>query len=227
MHADQASVSIQGANLTPFKLPQLILITDTARYAGETFFDAVEQGLLGGADAVLVREKQLTSAKLLALASRLRHMTHARHARLIIHSQADVATAVDADGVHLASADVHAVASVRQWLNDPRKTVSVSCHNADELAQAAVCGADFALLSPVFATASHPGKAHLGVAVFHQLVAAAALPVIALGGIDADNCERLQTTNVAVISAILGAADPASVAQRLRAAGKNSRENAD
>jgi len=211
----------------PNRVPQLTLITDTTRFSGESFFSAVQQALLGGVDAVLVREKQLTSAKLLALASRLRQMTHDAHARLIIHSQADIACAVDADGVHLASADISAVASVRQWLADANKTVSVSCHNAGELVQAAACGADFALLSPFFATTSHPGEAHLGVAMFHQLAADAVLPVIALGGIDAGNYESLQATSVAVISAILGADDPCSVAHRLRVAGKNSRENAD
>ncbi len=206
-----ASVSHNVLN----RVPPLTLITDTTRYAGDAFFNAVQQGLLGGVDAVLVREKQLTSAKLLALASRLRQMTAIHHARLFIHSQADVATAVGADGVHLASADIHSVAAVRQWLNDPSKTVSVSCHNADELERAAACGADFALLSPVFPTASHPGAAHLGAELFQQLEAKAALPVIALGGIDTNNCHALQGRSMAVISALLGAADVTLTAKQL------------
>jgi len=200
------------------KLPQLTLITDTTRYAGESFFDAVQQALLGGVDAVLVREKQLTSSKLLALASRLRHMTHASHTRLFIHSQADVAIAVDADGVHLASADIHNIATVRQWLNDPIKTVSASCHNADELGQATACGADFALLSPVFPTPTHPGAPPLGAEQFQRLASHAALPVIALGGIDVENCKVLQGQNIAVISALLGAADAGQAARELYAA---------
>lgn len=199
------------------KPPKLTLITDTTRYAGEAFFNAVQQALLGGVDAVLIREKQLTSAKLLALASRLRQMTHASHARLFIHSQVDIAAAVDADGVHLASADIHSIADVRQWLNDPFKTVSTSCHNTDELQQAAACGADFALLSPVFPTASHPGAPYLGVDEFHQLASATALPVVALGGIDVDSCKTLRGQSLAVISALLGATDSTLVARQLLA----------
>jgi len=198
-------------------LPQLTLITDTRRYAGETFFDAVQQALLGGVGAVLVREKQMTSAKLLAFASRLRHITHAFDARLFIHSQADIAAAVDADGVHLASADIHSITTVRQWLNDPLKTVSVSCHNADELQQATVYGADFALLSPVFPTPTHPGAAHLGAEKFQQMAMQAALPVIALGGINLDNCKALQGYNMAVISALLETEDVVRVAKGLYA----------
>ena len=196
-------------------VPQLILITDTTRFSGESFFSAVQQALLGGVDTVLIREKHLTSAKLLALASRLRQMTQDANARLIIHTQADIACAVDADGIHLSSTDIAAVASIRQWMNDPGKTVSVSCHNAEELQQAYVYGADFALLSPVFPTASHPGAAHLGVEVFEKLASKAALPVLALGGIDTNNCHRLEGHGMAAISALLDAKNPELAAQRL------------
>jgi len=199
-------------------VPALTLITATDRYPGEAFFDAVKLALSAGVDAVLIREKQLTSARLLALASRLRQMTYDYQARLIIHSQADIALAVDADGVHLASADIRSVPDVRRWLADAGKTVSVSCHNAGELQLAAESGADYATLSPVFATKSHPGAPHLGVDAFHALASAALLPVIALGGIGAENCKQLQAAGIAVIGAILDAEDPRLAVQRLRAA---------
>jgi len=195
--------------------PRLTLITDTTHYAEDSFFDVVQHALQGGVEAVLVREKQLTSAKLLALASRLRDMTHATHARLIIHTQADIAGAVDADGVHLSSVDIASTAAVRQWLNDPLKSVSVSCHNAEELDQADACRADFALLSPVFPTRSHPGAPHLGIEQFQQLASAAALPVVALGGIDTNNFHLLRGRAIAVISALLGAEKPACSARQL------------
>jgi len=195
--------------------PRLTLITDTARLSNEAFFDAVEQALDGGVDAVLVREKALTSAKLLALASRLRVITQAFQARLIIHSQADIAAAVDADGVHLASKDVDSIAVVRQWLMAADKTVSVSCHNADELKAAQAGGADYAMRSPLFPTMSHPGAAHLGLEMFDALVAGTALPVVALGGIAVDACAPLQGRRLAVIGSILDANDPRQAARHL------------
>ncbi|MDQ6999617.1 MAG: thiamine phosphate synthase [Mariprofundus sp.] len=204
----------------PNRVPQLTLITDTTRFSGESFFSAVQQALLGGVDAVLVREKQLTSAKLLALASRLRQMTHDARARLIIHSQVDVACAVDADGIHLASAEIQSIPAVRQWLADTNKTVSVSCHNSGELIQASELDADYAMLSPVFATASHPGAVPLGLEAFRALASAATLPVIALGGIGTDSCKLLQGMKLAVIGAVLGAEDPCWVAQQLLAASR-------
>lgn len=195
--------------------PLLTLITDTGCCSGEPFFTACDQALANGVDAILVREKELTSAKLLALASRLRHITRAHQARLIIHTQADIAHAVDADGVHVASSDMNTIPAIRSWLNNPEMSLSASCHNAEELAQAQQMGADFAMLAPVFPTRSHPGAPSLGVAAFQRLVAQAGIPVIALGGITTGNCQQLASKHLAVISAILAADNPGQAAQLL------------
>jgi len=217
---------IQDCSPHSSRVPALTLITDTSRFSGESFFDNVEQALCGGLEAVLLREKMLTSAKLLALASRLRQITRDRNARLIIHSQADIAAAVGADGVHLASADISTIAGVRQWLGEPEMTVSVSCHDAGELALAYKMGADFAMLSPIFPTNSHPGAPHLGMERFDELVSGAKLPIIALGGITLDNCAVLQGRALAVIGAILSADDSKYAAEQLfKAASSRIRES--
>jgi len=196
--------------------PSLLLITDHTRYPGEAFFASVEDALKGGVDAVLVREKQMDSARLLAFCARLRSLTRVHDARLLVHTQADVALAVGADGVHLASPDIGELSSMRRWLKDAQISLSASCHDADELQAACDGGADFALLSPVFATRSHPGAAHLGVAAFRVLAEHAALPVVALGGIVPANRGQLAGHPVAVISALLGAEDVEQAARGLR-----------
>jgi thiamine-phosphate diphosphorylase len=197
------------------KPPSLTLITDTGRYSGEPFFDACDQALANGADAILIREKELTSAKLLAFASRLSDITRKHQARLIIHTQADIARAVDADGVHVACADITTIPAIRRWLNTPEMSISASCHNAEELAQAHHAGADFVLLAPVFITRSHPGTPGFGVEAFRTLAAQASIPVIALGGITTENCQDLARYSLAVISAILGAESPGQAARIL------------
>ncbi|MDQ6972397.1 MAG: thiamine phosphate synthase [Mariprofundaceae bacterium] len=197
-------------------IPELLLISDHARFEGEVFFNAVEAALKGGADAVLAREKQMDSARLLAFCARLRRLTRKYDARLLVHTQADVARAVGADGVHLASSDLAEIPAMRRWLDDAGMTISASCHNAAELHFAADGGADFALLSPVFPTASHPGAPHLGAARFMELARDCLLPVLALGGINVDNRAELIGFPVAVIGALLGADDAEKTAQRLR-----------
>ncbi|TLS77313.1 thiamine phosphate synthase [Mariprofundus erugo] len=196
--------------------PVLTQITDSSRYHGEPFFEALEQMLAAGVDAVLLREKALDSARLLALAARLRVMTRACGARLIIHTQADIAEAVDADGVHLAGTAIASVPAVRGWLADRSKTVSVSCHHEEDLHLAADAGADYALLSPVFPTASHPGAPCLGVTEFHRMAMQAPLPVVALGGMTPEHASELNWPHVAVISGLLSADDPAMATRRMR-----------
>ncbi|MFQ5519700.1 MAG: thiamine phosphate synthase, partial [Mariprofundus sp.] len=170
----------------------------------------------------LVREKEMDSARLLAFSARLREVTGTAGARLIIHSQADIALAVDADGVHLSSREIHSISDVRRWLADPAKTVSVSCHNAEELQQASKYGADYAMLSPLFPTKSHPGAAHLGVEKFHKLVSSVDFPVIALGGITTENCQSMSGTPLAVISALLAAEHPQTVALNMLSAARGN-----
>jgi 8-oxo-dGTP diphosphatase len=58
-----------------------------------------------------------------------------------------------------------------------------SCHNTDELAQAAELGLDFVLLSPVMRTLSHPETVPLGWQQFFHMVGGYSLPVYALGGL--------------------------------------------
>jgi len=198
-------------------VPELVLITDSSRMERERFFTAVEAALCGGVDAVLVREKQMDSARLLAFCSRLRAMTMAHDALLIVHSQADVARAVGADGVHVAAVHMVEILTMRKWINRADIMISVSCHDADELEEAGKCGADFALLSPVFPTASHPGVPHLGAKRFRALAEASPLPVAALGGITPENRAELTGYGVAVISAVLDADDSELVARGLSA----------
>ena len=195
--------------------PSLVLITDSRRLESDRFLAQVEASLRGGVDAVLVREKQMDSARLLALASRLRLLARDHGARLLVHTQADIAVAVDADGVHVAAADIRELPGMRRWLSALPMSLSASCHSAAELAAAAAAGADFALLSPVFPTASHPDAPHLGIERFRSLAAGAALPVLALGGITVANRAQLADYGVAVIGGLLDATDAEASARVL------------
>jgi 8-oxo-dGTP diphosphatase len=103
------------------------------------------------------------------------------------------------DGIHLNS---------RQLLKTKRRPagdiVSASCHNRQELERAQSIGADFAVLSPVQKTRSHPDAQPLGWRAFQQLVDHINMPVYALGGVAADDIEQAWNSGgqgVAAISA--------------------------
>jgi len=197
------------------EVPNLILITDSQRLPKDRFLDVLGAALSGGVDAVLVREKQMDSARLLAFASQLRELTHSHKAKLIIHTQADIAKAIEADGVHLSSIEMNQIPTIREWLKRDEMTLSTSCHNELELEFAHRFGADFVFLSPVFSTQSHPDEEPLGITRFRELAADPPLPVIALGGITSKNRQQLEGMPVAVISAILNADDPHTEAKKL------------
>jgi 8-oxo-dGTP diphosphatase len=97
----------------------------------------------------------------------------------------ELAQELGADGVHLSSAQLVKLPQ--------RPTVdwcSASCHSAEELLLAENLGCDFALLSPVLPTRSHPGALHLGWDRFSAMAKGSTIPVYALGGM---SHEHMQT----------------------------------
>ena len=197
------------------KLPELTFITPSHIADTNTFFQSLESALAGGVGQVIVREKNMDSARLLAFSSQVRELTRAYQAKLIIHSHADIAQAIDADGVHLASHDMREAPAIRNWLQHQTLTISISCHDLNQLQQAHQLGADFAMLSPVFPTQSHPNAPTLGAQKFHAIAQQSPMPVIALGGINPENRKQLTDIPIAVIRSISEAENPQSTAQAL------------
>ncbi|MBX3027307.1 thiamine phosphate synthase [bacterium] len=199
----------------------LYLVTDRMQTRGRPLLDVVTAALRGCVGAVQVRERDLATRPLLALATALRGATRAAGAALLINDRVDVALACDADGVHLPGHSF-AVAEARALLG-PRRLIGVSTHHPDEIAAAAAAGADFAVFGPIFAT---PSKAAFGPPLGLAALAAArgaapALPLLAIGGVDATNAAAVRAAGadgIAVIRALLAADDPAAAAAALRAA---------
>ena len=86
-------------------------------------------------------------------------------------------------------------------------TLTVAAHDRSGLRRAAKLGAEAALLSPLFATRSHPGSKPLGLRAFRRLARGANLPIIALGGIDRTSVLQLTKAPITGIAAI-GALSP-------------------
>jgi len=193
----------------------LTLITQSTRIPEARFFTCLEAALQAGLPQVLVREPAMDSARLLAFAARIGAMCRSYHARVVIHTQADIARAIGADGVHLPGSAMIEIPHIRAWLHDESISLSTSCHTIPQLEAAKQYGADWAFLSPVFTTTTHPEIQPLGVQTFQSMANASPLPVVALGGIHAENRKQLAAYAVAVISAILDADDVRASVQAL------------
>jgi len=195
---------------------QLVLITDSKRFdSQQAMLGCIEQAIQGGVDTIILREKHLDSAKLLSLASKLRILTKNQSARLIVHSHAHIAKAVEADGVHVDAQSIQEIMQMKQWLAGDY-LVSASCHDEEELKLAESQGADFCFLSPVFPTQSHPGAPCLGAKKFITLASKVSIPVVALGGIEPNVLKQLQGHGVATMGGILNAKQPKHAAQALQ-----------
>ena len=215
----------------------LYLITDrrlcAARHGSlAEVVEGVCAALPPGAVAVQLREKDLDGRELLALAQALRLVTRRHGALLLVNDRVDVALAAGADGVHLPQ-DGLSPAQVRAlW---PVALIGVSTHGAVQAEAAVRAGASFLVLGPVYDT---PSKRPFGAPLGEDGLRATLLglratssrvpPVYALGGVDATHARAVReagATGVACISAVLGAAEPATAARGLVEAFGEPRES--
>lgn len=179
------------------RLPRLILVTGGAAPAA---LAAAVSRLPAGA-AVIFRDYDAADRP--ARARRLARLCRARRLPLLIGGDWRLALAVGADGLHLPEGLArHGRRDWRSVRRRPGFLVTQAAHSAAAVALAVRLGADAAILSPVFATRSHPGAAPLGPLRFARMVRAADLPVYALGGIDAQSARRLAGCGAAGLAAL-------------------------
>jgi thiamine-phosphate pyrophosphorylase len=196
------------------RIPRLVLVTDRNATGGRDLVDVVAAAVDAGLRAVQLRDKDLSGRALFVLAERLRAVTARAGALLLVNERVDVAIAVGAEGVHLGGGAMPV--DVARRLLPARAIVGVSTHSAAEVATTT---ADFAFFGPVFAT---PAKTSAqGAEPLRAAVAAARVPVLAIGGVTVERVADVRAagaTGVAVIRAILAAADPAAATRALIAA---------
>ena len=136
-----------------------------------------------------------------ALAARLAALCRGRRIKLFVAGDLTLAMRVRA-GLHLPQGMAAGPAPrIRLWVRRGGE-LTAAAHDRAALAQAARLGARAALLSPIFATLSHPGAKPLGRLGFRRLARGAKLPVIALGGIDADTVRQLKGAPIAGVAAV-------------------------
>lgn len=172
----------------PPRMPTRILVTDERRLPDPA---AAINALPPGA-GVLLRHYQTCDRA--ALARRLARIArNGRIVMLVAGGDWRLAARIGAAGIHLPEGAARTLADpgLRLWLRRGH-LLSIACHSPRALSRAAALGADAALLSPVFPTRSHPGARCLGGLRFAQWARRAALPVIALGGINRRTARALR-----------------------------------
>ena len=176
----------------------------------------VGAALAGGANAIQYRSKMTDVSLKHAQTEALACVVAARGGLFIVNDDAALAAAVDADGVHLGEDD-GSIAAAREILG-PERIIGISCYDQFELAEAAVAaGADYVAFGSFFASSVKPDARRADVALLGR-GAALKVPVVAIGGITAENAGELKRAGadaVAVISAVFDAPDVEAAARAI------------
>jgi thiamine-phosphate pyrophosphorylase len=176
----------------------------------------VEAAITGGASAIQYRNKTADPALARAQAAALARVHAARGALYFVTDDPVLAAAVGADGVHVGEDD-GAIAAARAIVG-PDRLVGVSCYNEFERARAAVAaGADYVAFGSFFLSSVKPEALRAELSLLRD-ASSLGVPVVAIGGIDADNAGDLFSAGadaVAVISAVFAAGDVADATETL------------
>ena len=179
--------------------------------------DVVRAAVRGGATAVQLRDKEASTGEMIELGRALLQITRPAGLPLIVNDRADVALAIDADGVHVGQDDMPA--PLARQIIGPERILGVSAGTVEEARQAERDGADYLGVGDVYGT---PTKADAGTPIglsgLAEIARAVSIPVVAIGGIKLDNAAatlQAGAAGVAVISAVIGAPDPETAARRL------------
>ena len=188
-------------------------VTDDRVLALPDFLERAAAVALGPDCAIHLRGR-LPAQRLLDLADRLRALTAATGARLLIHDRVDIAILSGADGVHLPATGLP-TGRARDALG-PGALIGRSVHAPAEARAAAAEGNDYVFLGNIWETASHPGRPGIGPA---GITAARPARVIAIGGVTAATAAQAAgagAAGVAAIRSLWDAPDPAAAAGALR-----------
>ena len=183
----------------------------------DTFCETVDQAIGGGVTLVQLREKTATSRDFYELALRVKAVTDGHNVPLIINDRLDIALAVDADGLHIGQEDLP-VAVARRLLG-PDKILGATAATVKDAVAAQAAGADYLGSGAVYPTSTKQGKALLPLTTLSQIKQAVHIPVVAIGGISADNIAPVRQSGVdgvAVVSSIMNSPDPASTAKEMK-----------
>jgi len=195
--------------------PLFYYITDRKAFPGDEptrrrhLLDKIAEAAHAGVDYIQLREKDLRTRDLESLAREAMRLIRGMPTAFLINSRTDIALATQADGVHLPANDVSPEEVRIAWkkcgagapareISSLNPQISVSCHQPNELSQAATNGANLALFAPIF---EKKDATPAGLEALRQ-ACRAKIPVFALGGITLQNAESCLQAGAAGIAAI-------------------------
>lgn len=195
----------------------LYAVTDRAWTGRLSLYQQVELALQGGVTMVQLREKGLSEGSIIAEAKELKELCRRYSVPLIINDNADIALEVGADGVHLGIEDAP-VAEIRRKAGDSF-IIGATAKTVEQAQAAQAAGADYLGVGAVFPSPTKQNAIRITTAQLKTICESVNIPAAAIGGIGLQNMSELEgggMKGVAVVSAIFGAEDIRSAAEKLK-----------
>ena len=208
------------------RIGRLHVLTDTVLQSRYSHLKLAELAVAGGADTIEFRQKSGSTREMIDLARDMKRLCSEAGVTFIVNDRLDVALAADADGVHLGQDDFP-ITLARELLPEGR-IIGGTAKTLEQIERCRSDGADYVGFGPVFPTGSKADAGTIkGIALLRQMVEAAGLPIIAIGGIKAENAAEVMRAGahgIAVISAVCCQDDPETAARVLcQALGRGDR----
>ena len=196
----------------------LYVIVDPEATKGRDVVEVAEATLRGGASVIQLRDKTRDKGEVLQIARTLKALCDAHGALFIVNDDADIALLSDAHGLHVGQTDLP-VGEARRVLT-PEQIVGRSNNGVEESLHSAGQGADYVAVGAVYSTTTmgKSGRTSLGPDMIRQVKQAVSAPVVAIGGINADNIAEVARAGadcICVVSAVTYADDPERAAAEL------------
>lgn len=191
-----------------------LVITDPAT----SYETCAEAAVRAGVRFVQLRMKHTPRERIVATAKNLRAITAGTPTLFIVNDDPGIAAETGADGVHLGQSDLPL--SVARERFPSLKIFGLSTHSLAQVEAACKLAPDYIGVGPVYATPTKEiPDATLGLETMQKMIAAAHVPVVAIGGIDASRLPdvlRAGARNFAVVRAVCRASDPYAAIRRLQ-----------
>ncbi len=202
---------------TADKYYELCLVTDRALAGGRPLTEVVAAAVKGGVTMVQLREKTAPTRAFVEEARALKRLLAPLQVPLLINDRIDVVLAAGAAGAHVGQRDMPVTLARR--LLGPAAIIGLSITALSELDGEGVEVADYLGVGPIFAQATKlDATPPLGLDGLAEIRRETKKPIIAIGGISAENAAAVRSAGadgIAVVSAIMGARDPMTAAAAL------------
>ena len=194
---------------------KLISVTNR-RLACSDFLTQIKKVAEGGADAVILREKDLSEAEYEALAKEALEICNSTKSLCILHTFASVAEKLESEALHMP------LPLLREMPEEERsryKVLGASCHSMEDVREAEALGCTYVTLGHIFATDCKKGVPPRGLGLLKEVCREANISVYAIGGISAENVASVKEAGAAgtcLMSLLMLSRDPGKEISKIK-----------